>query len=33
MNKITKSNGNTPRTPEEIENMIIEASAYYGGFL
>ena len=33
MNKITKSNGNTPRTPEEIENMIIEASVYYGGFL
>jgi GTP cyclohydrolase I len=33
MNKITKSNGNTPRTPEEIENMIIEASAHYGGFL
>jgi GTP cyclohydrolase I len=33
MNKITKSNGNTPRTPEEIENMILEASAHYGGFL
>jgi GTP cyclohydrolase I len=33
MNKITKSNGNTPRTPEEIENMILEASAHYGRFL
>ena len=23
MNKITKSNGNTPRTPEEIENIAV----------
>jgi GTP cyclohydrolase I len=33
MNKITKSNGNSPRTHEEIEKMIVEASAHYGNFL
>ena len=33
MSKITKSNGNSPRTPEQIEEMIKEASIHYGAFL
>jgi GTP cyclohydrolase IA len=33
MEKIKKSNGNLPRTSEEIENMITEATIHYGKFL
>jgi GTP cyclohydrolase I len=33
MKYIQKANENTPRTPEEIENMITEASVHYGAFL
>ena len=33
MEFIKKSNTNHPRTPEEIENMITEASEHYGKFL
>jgi GTP cyclohydrolase I len=33
MEKIKKSNGNLPRTSEEIENMIVEATIHYGKFL
>jgi GTP cyclohydrolase I len=33
MEKIKKSNGNLPRTTEEIENMITEATIHYGKFL
>jgi GTP cyclohydrolase I len=33
MEKIKKSNGNLPRTLEEIENMIEEATIHYGKFL
>jgi GTP cyclohydrolase I len=33
MEKIKKSNGNLPRTPEEIEDMIVEATIHYGKFL
>ena len=30
---LQKANENQPRTPEEIENMIKEASKHYGNFL
>jgi GTP cyclohydrolase I len=33
MKLLPKSNGNVPRTEEEIENMIKEATAHYGKFL
>ena len=33
MKYILKANENTPRTPEEIESMINEASVHYGNFL
>ena len=33
MKYILKANENTPRTPEEIESMISEASVHYGNFL
>jgi GTP cyclohydrolase I len=33
MKYILKANENTPRTPEEIEKMISEASVHYGNFL
>jgi GTP cyclohydrolase I len=33
MELLKKSNGNVPRTPEQIENMIDEASVHYGNFL
>ena len=33
MEKIKKSNGNLPRTAEEIEDMIVEATIHYGKFL
>ena len=33
MEKIKKSNGNLPRTSEEIEDMIVEATIHYGKFL
>ena len=33
MKYIQKANENTPRTAEEIEKMIIEASEHYGKFL
>jgi GTP cyclohydrolase I len=33
MNKLNKANGNLPRTEEEKNNMIIEASKHYGNFL
>jgi len=33
MKYIQKANENTPRTPEEIEKMITEASVHYGAFL
>ena len=33
MKYILKANENTPRTPEEIESMISEASIHYGNFL
>ena len=33
MKYILKANENTPRTPEEIESMINEASIHYGHFL
>lgn len=33
MKYILKANENTPRTPEEIEKMINEASIHYGNFL
>ena len=33
MKLLSKSNGNVPRTEEEIENMIKEATVHYGKFL
>ena len=33
MKYVQKANGNLPRTPEEIEQMIDEASIHYGKFL
>ena len=33
MELLKKSNGNISRTPEQIENMIDEASVHYGNFL
>jgi len=33
MKLLPKSNGNVPRTEEEIENMIKEATIHYGNFL
>ena len=33
MELLKKSNGNLPRTQEEIDNMITEASVHYGNFL
>jgi GTP cyclohydrolase I len=33
MELLEKSNGNFPRTPEQIESMIDEASVHYGNFL
>ena len=33
MELLKKSNGNLPRTPEEINNMIEEAAIHYGNFL
>ena len=33
MEKIKKSNGNLPRTAEEIEDMMVEATIHYGKFL
>jgi hypothetical protein len=33
MELLKKSNGNISRSPEQIENMIDEASVHYGNFL
>lgn len=32
-NPLKQANGNTPRTPEEVELMIQEAAEHYGKFL
>lgn len=33
MNFVEKANGNKPRSPKEIEEMLVEAAKHYGAFL